>query len=108
MKLMTKEIEKKLAKHPIYSQDGKGNDAEVLVKYFNPYGVGTWLVLEGNKLENGKYEFYGLAEFGHGWEYGYFTQEQLEEIHVRFGRMVMPAIERDLYCGNGKVADFVA
>ena len=28
MKLLTKELEKKLEKHPLYSQDGKGKDAE--------------------------------------------------------------------------------
>lgn len=49
--LMTKELEKKLEKYPIGSQDGKGMDAEVLVKYFNPCGAGTWLITEGEKQE---------------------------------------------------------
>lgn len=34
--LMTKELEKKLNKYPIGSQDGLEEEAEVLVKYFNP------------------------------------------------------------------------
>ena len=36
MKLLTKEIIKKFETHPLHSQDEKGFDAEVLVKYFNP------------------------------------------------------------------------
>lgn len=36
MKLMTKEIEDKLAKSPIGSTDARGKAAEVIVKYFNP------------------------------------------------------------------------
>lgn len=35
MKLLTKAIEKQLAKYPIYSQDGKGGKAQVICKFFN-------------------------------------------------------------------------
>lgn len=34
MKLLTKAIEKQLAKYPIYSQDGKGGKAQVICKFF--------------------------------------------------------------------------
>ena len=37
MKLMTKEIEKKLEKAPLYSKDGQGKDAEVVCKFFAPW-----------------------------------------------------------------------
>lgn len=37
--LMTKEPEKKLNEHLIGSQDGLGEEVEVLVKYFNPCGI---------------------------------------------------------------------
>ena len=50
MKLLTKEIISKFEKHPFHSQDGKGMDAEVLVKYFNPCGTGTWLITEAGRL----------------------------------------------------------
>ena len=36
MKLLTKELEKKFEKYPLYSQDGKGLDAEVIAKFYNP------------------------------------------------------------------------
>lgn len=49
MELLTEEILSKFESHPIRSQDGKGLDAEVLVKYFNPCGRGTWLITEAER-----------------------------------------------------------
>lgn len=46
MKLLTKAIEKQLAKYPIYSQDGKGGKAQVICKFFNPCGSQTWYIPE--------------------------------------------------------------
>ena len=48
MILMTKELEKKFKKYPFGSQDGLMEEAEVIVKYFNPCGVGTWLITGAN------------------------------------------------------------
>ena len=101
MKLMTKEIEKKIAKAPIYSKDGQGTDAEVIVKFFYPYGVGTWLVTEGQKLENGDFEFFGYVDMGYGYEAGYFYLSQLEEI-AKYNRYGL-GVERDMYA-HGTVA----
>lgn len=98
MKLMTKTIEKKFEKYPLYSQDGKGKEAEVIVKYFNPSGVGTWLITEANKMENGDYEMYGYIELGYEWEWGYVLLSQLENIRLPYGLK----IERDMYCGSNK------
>ena len=53
MKLITKELEKLFEKYPIGSQDGLAGKAKVIAKFFNPTGVGTWIITEGNKLENG-------------------------------------------------------
>lgn len=88
MKLLTKEIEKKLNKFPLCSQDGKGEDAEVIVKFFNAWGVGTWLVTEGEKQDNGDWLFFGWVEIGQEWEAGYFALSELQSIKT---------IERDLY-----------
>ncbi len=82
MKLMTKEIEKLLEKNPLGSHEGEGESAKILVKYFNPYGVGTWLVTEGSKSDDGDWEFFGWVNLGYEWECGYFTLSQLEEIRV--------------------------
>lgn len=92
MKMMTKKIEKELSKYPLYSQDGKGDKAKVLIKYFAPWTAATWYVLEGERLDDGDYEFFGIA-YIHEWEYGYFRLSQLEEIKGPWGL----TIERDLY-----------
>ena len=92
MKLITKAIEKKLAKFPLYSTNGKGNK-EVIVKFFNPCGAGTWLVYEGEKLEDGDWEFFGSVDLGYGAELGYFRLSDLQSIRLPFGL----TIERDMY-----------
>ena len=63
MKLLTKEIISKFEKHPFHSQDGKGMDAEVLVKYFNPCGTGTWLITEAER-EGDDWRLFGYC---HSW-----------------------------------------
>lgn len=90
MKLITKEIEAKLLKHPMYSTDGK-EEKEVLVKFFNPYGIGTWYVFEAEKKGN-NWIFFGLVDL-YEKELGYFTLRELESIKLPFG---LP-IERDKY-----------
>ena len=102
MKLLTKAIEKKFEKFPIRSQDGKGEDAEVLVKYFNPYGSGTWLITEAQKQEDG-WLMYGYCHIFE-WEWGYVSLRELE--NIRIGRYGL-GIERDLHTGSKKyIKDF--
>lgn len=49
MELMTKALEKRFENFPLGSQDGMSREAEVVVKYYNPCGKGTWLITEGEK-----------------------------------------------------------
>ena len=49
MLLMAKDLEKKFGKYPLYSQEDKGFESDVVVKYFNLCGAGTWLITEGEK-----------------------------------------------------------
>ena len=95
MKLITKEIEEKFEQYPLGSQENLLGDAKVVVKYFNPIGVGTWLITEGNKLENGDYELFGYCHLGddENAEFGYVLLSDLEQIKLPFGLN----IERDLY-----------
>ncbi len=93
MKLITKEIRKKIPK--LYSQDGKGEDAIAYVKFFDPSGSWTWYASEGEPEldEEGKevdFRFFGLV-YGHEKELGYFTLNQLASVKGRFGLV----IERD-------------
>ena len=93
---MNKELEKRFAKFPLYSQDGKGDEAIIVVKYFNPFGGGTWLITEGKKQEDGDWMFFGYCHI-FAWEWGYVMLSELEKIGF---------IERDLYLDdNAKVKD---
>jgi len=90
MKLMTKEIEKKLPK--LYSQENEENP-KIIVKYFHPMSDYTWYIYEGEKQKDGDWLFFGLVD-GQEKESGYTTLKQLEEVKVRG-----LGIERDLYFG---------
>ena len=92
---MTEEIEEKFKKYPLGSQDGLLGDSIVVVKYFNPIGVGTWLITEGNKLENGDYEMFGYCHMGSDRmaEFGYVMLSDLENLELPYGIK----LERDLY-----------
>ena len=65
------------------------------MKYFNPVGVGTWFITEGNKLDNGDYEMFGYCHLGDDEyaELGYVMLSELEKLNLPFGLK----IERDLY-----------
>lgn len=92
---MTKELEAKFNDYPIGSQEGLLGNAKVIVKYFNPVGVGTWLITEGDKLDNGDYQMFGYCHLGDDElaEFGYVMLSELESIKLSFGL----TIERDLY-----------
>ena len=102
MMLVTKELEKTFNKYPIGSQDGKGMDAKVLVKYFNPCGAGTWLITEGEKQDNGDWLFFGYCHIIE-WEWGYVMLSELENVKLPFGL----SIERELYVTGGTVKDYI-
>ncbi len=104
---MTKEIERRLEKFPLYSQDGKGKEATVVVKFFNPYGSGTWYVLEGQKEANGDYTFFGLVDLNGIQEYGYFTLSELEAIKINCFGYKFP-LERDKYFTPTELGKFIS
>lgn len=89
MKLITKELEKRFA------QVGRQEDAKdplVVVKFFNPTGVGTWYATE-YEPETGLFFGYVSIFSDHCDEWGYFSLKELEEFKGQFGL----GIERDLY-----------
>lgn len=95
MKLITKEIEKLFEKYPIGSQEELLGEAKVIVKFFNPTGAGTWIITEGNKMEDGDYEMFGYCNLGDDEcaELGYVYLSELEDLDLPLGLKV----ERDLY-----------
>lgn len=98
MKLMTKEIEEKLRKTNLKTDD-YGMDAKVIVKYFNPIGVGTWLIVGGEELENGDWYLFGYCHI-QCWEWGPVLLSDLQSLRLPLGL----SIERDLHC-EGKTVE---
>lgn len=105
MKLMTKELEKKFKEFPLGSQDGKYGLAKVIVKYFNPCGVGTWLITEGQRTDDGDFEMFGYCHLGDDdcAELGYIRLSELENIKTPLGI----GIERDLYFDECTLEDAI-
>ena len=90
MKLMTKEIEKKLP--TLGSTDGLSPDQiPVIAKFFTPDANYTWYVTEGEK-DRDDYRLFGWVE-GPYPELGYFMLSDLEGIRGPLGLKV----ERDRY-----------
>lgn len=91
---MPKEVRAKLP--ALYAQEDRGEDAMVWVKYFNPYGRGTWYITEFD----GEDTLFGYCESPLGPdcdELGYASLSELMNTEVAlFGRVKVPAIERDL------------
>ena len=90
MKLMTKAIEKALP--ALYATDGT-EVKKVIVKFFTPDAQCTWLVFEGEKMNDGDFQFFGAVDIGHGQGYdmGYFQLSELAQVRGHFN---LP-IERD-------------
>ena len=103
MELLTNEIINKFKKYPLYSQDGKGENSVVLVKYFNPCGAGTWLITEAEEQPDGDWLLFGYCHI-HCFEWGYVMLSELENLKLPFGL----TIERDLYIPkDAKVKDLI-
>ena len=92
MKLITKEIERKLP--ALYSQDGKKpEDVKIIIKFFHCLGNYTWYITEGSKQPDGDWLFFGYAR-GDFNELGYFKLFELEKVSIRGVK-----VERDMYFG---------
>lgn len=96
MKLITKKEEKLFEKYPLYSQEGKGMDSKVVVKFFNPVGSGTWLITEGEKQDD-DFIMYGYCHIT-DWEWGYVSFNELKGLRLPLGL----SIEREMYDSGGK------
>lgn len=89
MKLLTKEIEKRIP--AIRAQEELGEKAVAHVKFFSPVGHATWFATEYDPDER---LFFGWAELHPGCgELGYFSLDELESVRLPLGL----GIERDLH-----------
>lgn len=92
------------ATYPLGSQEGLGDDAKVLVKFFFPAGRYTFYVTEGTSTfaaeddppgDDFLFFGYGISPFGPECdEWGYTTLAELASVHHRG-----LTIERDLHLG---------
>jgi len=96
MNLLTDEIKELFKQYPLYSQDGKGMDSVVLVKYFSPITSGTWLITEAEEQPDGDWLLFGYCHIS-CWEWGYVMLSELQNLKLPFGL----TIERDLYISKG-------
>lgn len=94
---MTREIERELLKTNINANHSK--EDRVIVKYFNPFGVGTWLIVAGAKQPDGDWNLYGYNNLGE-WEWGTVRLSELESITIP---VFNGKIERDRF-NTGTVA----
>ena len=92
MRLLTDKIRQQFRKYPLYSQESKGINSTVIVKYFNPVGSGTWLITEAEEQEDGDWLLFGYCHIS-CWEWGYVSLNELQALRLPFGLTV----ERDLY-----------
>lgn len=95
MELITKAIEEKFKKFPLYSQENK-NEKVIVVKYF--LGGWTWYITEGSQQGDDfimfGYVISGLGEDCNEW--GYISMNELKSLRGAFGL----GVERDLYFGE--------
>lgn len=97
MKLLTKTLKKQIP--AIYATESVPlKEKEIVCKFFNPSGTGTWYVIEGQE-EEGDFIFFGLVDL-HEKEFGYFSLNELESINLPLGLK----IERDRWFDSCKVS----
>jgi len=93
MKLITKEILKKLPK--LYATDSMAKDKiRIYLKFFNPCGSGTWYITEFDGIDT---MFGYVTGLGHD-ELGYISLKELSNIKLKFGLK----IERDMWWDDKK------
>ena len=95
MKLLTKEILKKLPKLGVTSEL-KSEDINVVVKFFAPWGSWSWYAVEFDCDDL----FFGYVR-GDFPELGMFSLSELQSVTGPFGLK----IERDRYFGNHTLQD---
>ena len=88
MKLFNKTIDRQLFKQ--YSLGSDLSKQEVVVKIFNPYGAGTWYILNSDP-EDPEY-LWAIVDLGQGVEIGSVGRSELENYRNRMGW----GFERDL------------
>lgn len=81
MKLLSQQMKEQISKdYPLYSQDGKAEDAICIAKFF--IGNWTWYIMEGS-FEDDDFIMYGIVVNGISNEYGYVSLKEMESVNVK-------------------------
>jgi hypothetical protein len=88
MRLFNKTIDRQLFKQ--YSLGSDLSKQEVVAKIFNPYGNGTWFILNSDPQDPDY--LWAIVDLGYGAEVGSVSRSELENYRGRFGL----GFERDL------------
>lgn len=100
--LVTKAIEDAIRRTPYGTSDGLRGAAKVIARYFNPYGGGTWYVLEGAHGEGEEWDgdrVYGFVTRVETPEYGELSLEDFKKVRVKVSMMGVTQelpLERDI------------
>ena len=78
---VTNDLREVFSANPLYSKDGKGQDAEVIAKFFLPCSEATWLITEAEEQSNGDWLLFGFCKIS-DWEFGYVSFRELQSIRV--------------------------
>lgn len=104
MKKLTKAQEKLIEKNALYSKDGQGTEAKVIIKFFGGSGY-TFLATEGEKLDNGDFRLFGWATMNNcDYECGHQLISEL--LALRF-RPFNLGIEIDRYAEGQSVKELI-
>ena len=82
MELINEELKKVFKNYPLYSQDGKGQKAIVIVKYFFPLSDATWIITEAEECPDGDWRLFGYICIT-DWEWGYVMLSELQKVYSR-------------------------
>ncbi len=96
MELLIEGLKKRFAE--VGCQDGKGDDAIVIAKYFTPFSDWTWYATEWIP-ESGT--FFGLVD-GMEKELGYFALAEFEDLN---NSRPLAMVERDQYFTECTIGD---
>jgi hypothetical protein len=96
MKLLTEKIKKKAKEQYQYGSDIDKQD--VVAKFFNPMGVGTWYLLNMDKDED---YAWGIVDWM-GLEMGSFSMKELQSIKLPLGLTIEREYKKTLDKVNNK------
>ncbi len=91
-KLLLKEHRDKMQANWDMPDSKAKNDLDPVVKFFHPYGRGTWLFTEWDEESD---QLFGLCDLGMGFpELGYASLSEMQNMRTKMGWQM---IERDIH-----------